>query len=526
MGAVYLFHDLYGYLLEMSPDIADLVEAFAEPRDVTEVYGEFAGRFDGAEPAQLVDILSSHAVLIEPDEDEIAALWAFAPIKGKWNVWRRTGDTLTLYTAWGERPIERIQLDADETRMWDAFDGDKRLAELRLQHDPKKMIALVQRLVHSDVQALKLSVMPWSTYAKRPGMAPPYLASTMPYGRWLPGGEVPQPVALDAYHATAIDNANAQFDHQETTLSHLLRVPHPALRGRTYGQAVIDAVIDRLPPRVRVLEIGAGLGFVAEHAIARLRAAGREVDYTICELSPVLAKAQKERLGDQARWLAGDVLAQKLDDASFELVLANEMVGDLKARQLQRPELSRDGQVDPELLRAASPLAAELQLAPVIEHAPDTFYLQTGALELVARIARWLAPGGTAIVTEFGDVNAWPKLSSHLDHPELSTHFGMLLQGARASGLDARVEFVIDFLDFDREQRGLATTRSHFRALCALCTDAGVTLQKVGYTPALLDAVLDGKLDVTQIGEIRWDRLEDRLMGLVPHEFKALIATK
>jgi hypothetical protein len=42
----------------------------------------------------------------------------------------------------------------------------------------------------------------------------------------------------------------------------------------------------------------------------------------------------------------------------------------------------------------------------------------------------------------------------------------------------------------------------------------------------MLDAALDGKLDVTQIGEIRWDRLEDRLMGLVPHEFKALIATK
>ena len=28
MGAVYLFHDLYGYLMEMSPDIADLIEGF------------------------------------------------------------------------------------------------------------------------------------------------------------------------------------------------------------------------------------------------------------------------------------------------------------------------------------------------------------------------------------------------------------------------------------------------------------------------------------------------------------------
>ena len=28
MGAVYLFHDLYGYLMEMSPDIAQMIDGF------------------------------------------------------------------------------------------------------------------------------------------------------------------------------------------------------------------------------------------------------------------------------------------------------------------------------------------------------------------------------------------------------------------------------------------------------------------------------------------------------------------
>ena len=37
---------------------------------------------------------------------------------------------------------------------------------------------------------------------------------------------------------------------------------------------------------------------------------------------------------------------------------------------------------------------------------------------------------------------------------------------------------------------------------------------------------LDGKLDLNAIGELRWDRIEDRLMGLVPHEFKALVVRK
>ncbi|MGN6105470.1 MAG: hypothetical protein ACTHU0_10230, partial [Kofleriaceae bacterium] len=182
------------------------------------------------------------------------------------------------------------------------------------------------------------------------------------------------------------------------------------------------------------------------------------------------------------------------------------------------------GTVDREKLRAlggGGALAAELGL--VLDDAPEPFYLQTGAFELVARIARWLAPGGSAVVTEFGDTAAWPKLSSHLDHPELSTHFGQLAQVARGAGLEANIEFVIDLLDFDRAQQGLATTRSHFRALRALAADAGVELAKIGYTPALLAEAVGDKLDLSTIGELRWDKIEDRLMGLVPHEFKALL---
>jgi hypothetical protein len=150
----------------------------------------------------------------------------------------------------------------------------------------------------------------------------------------------------------------------------------------------------------------------------------------------------------------------------------------------------------------------------------------TGAFDLVARVARWLAPDGVAVITEFGDLSAYPKLSTQLDHPELSTHFGQLHQAALGAGLDAKVEFVIDLLDFDREQKGLATARSHFRALRALFADAGVDLAKIGYTPELLARTVDGKLDLATVGELRWDRIEDRLMGLVPHEFKALIARR
>lgn len=531
MGAVYLFHDLYGYLMEMSPDIADLIEGFEGGADTDETIAYFKPRFPDADVRQFVETLHAHAVLIAPDEDEIEALWAYVPIHGKWNVWQRREDRLAFWTAWGDRPVQQLYLDADETKIWDAFDGNKRLIELRHHHDNDKIIALVRKLVHSDVQALKMSMMPWAIYAKRPGMAPAYLASTMPYARWKPGQPVPPPVDLTEYHQRHIAEADAQFDHQETTLSHLLRVAHPALGGRTYGQKLADVLIARgvVPEgRVRVLEIGAGLGYVARDVLATLREAGRTVEYTIVELSPALAAAQQERIGkDNATWHVGDALAVTLPDGAFDLIISNEMVGDLPARQLSRVDvglnLDGSGTADLAKLREISALAAAHLN---IDDATEPFYLQTGAFELVARIARWLAPGGFTVVTEFGDLARWPRLSTHLDHPELSTNFGQLERIASGAGLDAKVEFVIDLLDVDREAQGLVTTRSHFRALRALAENAGLDLPKIGYTPALLAHTVAGKLDLAHIGELRWDRIEDRLMGLVPHEFKALLASK
>ncbi len=534
MGAVYLFHDLYGYLMEMSPDIADMIEAFSDGVDTEETIQYFRGKFADADPREFVDVLLTHAVLVDPAEDEIDGVWAFVPIKGKWNVWQRRGDRLTLWTAWGERPIQQLFLDADETQIWDAIDGQKRLIELRHHHDNAKLIGLIRKLVHHDVQAVKMSMMPWSVYAKRPAMAPAYLASTMPYPSWQPGTPVPQAPALDSYHQMTITDGDGQFDHQETTLSHLLRIPHAALArpdgtrtppGRSYGQALADVLLARGLPEgpVRVLEIGAGLGYVARDVIQRLRDAEREVRYTIIELSPALAAAQQQRIGDAATWIQGDVLGVAVD-GTFDVILSNEMAGDLPARQLTRADVGLapdSGSADRDKLRAISPAVADLGV--VIDDAPEPFYLQTGAIEMITRIATWLAPGGTAIVTEFGDVAAWPRLSTQLDHPELSTHFGHLLQAARGAGLEGKIEFVIDLLEFDRTLQGLATTRSHFRALRALAADAGIALEKIGYTPALLAHTVGNKLDLDDIGELRWDKIEDRLMGLVPHEFKALV---
>ncbi|HUQ03508.1 MAG TPA: class I SAM-dependent methyltransferase [Kofleriaceae bacterium] len=536
-GAVYLYHDLYGYLLQMSPDLLAFLDQFETPQKAVDVSARYTDAFDGQAPQQFVDIFYQHSCLIEPDDDEVAGIWPMIAFKGKWNVWRRHGDRVTIWTAWGERPVTQIELDADETRMWDDFDGENRLNELRAKHNAKKLTALVVRLAHSDVQAIKLSAFPQSMYAKRPAMAPRYLTSTMPYRSWKPGDPLEATttnVATDDYYKD-VGDADAQFDHQETTLSHLFREPHPALRGRTYGAALVDALAaqGRLPAqRVRVLEVGAGLGYVAKAVCEALQQRGLEVSYTIQEIAPALAAAQRKRTaGLPIEVREGDVLAAELPSDAFDLIISNEMVGDLPAEQHSRVavgmEVDGSGEVDDTKLATlgrAGELVKELGI-PLFD-APEPFYLMTGALELMVRIARWLAPDGTAFVSEFGERSMWPKLSTHLDHPELSTHFGHLQAAAQAKGLTGSIEFVMDVLDMDRTLEGLATTRSHFRALRAMCADAGVDLPKLGYTRELLTERFGDKLAVADVGELRWDKIEDRLMGLVPHEFKTLVVRK
>src|SRR3954464_2582606 len=105
--------------MEMSPDIADRVEAFAGGADSQDVLAKFAQRFEGADPAQFLDVLVGHTVLVEPDEHELDNVWAFVPMKGKWNIWKRHDDRLTIFTAWGERPVTEIMLDPEETAIWD-----------------------------------------------------------------------------------------------------------------------------------------------------------------------------------------------------------------------------------------------------------------------------------------------------------------------------------------------------------------------------------------------------------------------
>jgi SAM-dependent methyltransferase len=544
LGSVYLYHDLYGYLLQMSPDILGLLDAFQAPAEPAQMCSKFANAFGEQPPEMFIGIFIQFACLIVPGTDEVDGIWDKVGVQSRWKVWEKGEDGgLTFYTAWGERPILKCHLTPDENAIWERFDGETRLVDLAKQHGTERVAALVERLAQHAVQALKLSQAPLKMYKGR-GLNPPhYLISTMPYGGFDPAKDKLPPgpddyFSPEGYYAHEVTDAEAQFDHQETTLSHLFRIPHPALQGRTYGQAILDGLEKKgqLPSakRLRVLEAGGGLGFFARAVVEGLMARGREVDYHIVELSPALAKAQRDRTaGLPVTIREGNVLTAPWPEGRFDLILANEMVGDLVAAKLTHKQLGVTEEGDPDLDEQKKLLADYGEVGQVLLQyelplggAPDPCYINFGAIRLVERAAAALAPGGLLLVTEFGEMARFPVLSTQLDHPELSIHFGHLTLVADANRLKPDWCFVMDLIEMDRDAEGLATTRSYFRALQALLAEHGVSLEKIGYTRSMFNALVAGKLDLSRIGDLRFDRIEDRLMGLVPHEFKALTAVK
>jgi SAM-dependent methyltransferase len=177
-----------------------------------------------------------------------------------------------------------------------------------------------------------------------------------------------------AHHRTDLLAASRRFDEVECTISHLFRFPHPALGGRRYGEALLTAIARRgiRPGRSGVVEIGGGAGHVSEAAWRGDAGPFTRARWTAVDLSPSLIGAQQRRVrepsqpgGSHQRWTGVRADAVDLPFASRSidgLLLANEVIADLPV------EAGRN----------------------------------TGAVRLVRELARVLAPGGAAVLTEFG----------------------------------------------------------------------------------------------------------------------------
>jgi len=192
-GRVFLFHDLYGYLLQMSPDVAGLVEfhAPAEGRTRVDVATHFSDSFDAETLADFLAVLRHHACLVEPGSDEYEPLWDSYPVRARWVVFHQPDDDqLTFWRTDSNGRSSGEEVAPWAARLWARIDGQRTLGALvaEVRDDPSlrevdgleaHVLSTIAGWVHHDRQHLKLSALPLRLLGPEHGW-PPYLRSTLP----------------------------------------------------------------------------------------------------------------------------------------------------------------------------------------------------------------------------------------------------------------------------------------------------------------------------------------------------------
>ncbi len=504
---VFAYHDLVGDIVRMDAKLVAFLDFFEEPRTQAEARARFANDFGREDLDAFFEILPAHRLLVREGLDEKLAVDWLHPFRGPWLL--RHEDTL----GYVERSSDRVTLEklgAHEERVLRLCDGTRTIAEIAAEAGESAR-ATIFRWTHSERQVLKLLEKQVDSYERLPH----YVESTMPFARFEKAVPPTDSASTRDYHAHDIESADEQFDVRETTLSHALREPHPALGGETYAARLLRALEERdlLGASTKtIVEVGGGVGWFARGALAALH--GRTLSWTICDLAPELQRSQREKVTDaRARFVRGDAERLPLRSGSVDLLVANEMIADLETVRVERGS------------EAAAALASRHGIS-FADAREERFWVNAGALRLVREVARVLAPDGAAVLTEFGELDRYPVESTHLDHREFSIHFGHLRDAALHAGLDARVEVVPDLIELQPGVRVLATNRSFFRILRALLDAKGVRLEKLAYTREQLERLVAGKLDLDALEGLKLLPAGERLLGLRPREFKALLIRK
>ncbi|MDP2314972.1 MAG: methyltransferase domain-containing protein [Pseudomonadota bacterium] len=369
--------------------------------------------------------------------------------------------------AWRE-----LVLTPGRLALWRACNGSRTVAQAATTAGLPLVDAVefLRELTSPGAQAIQLRERPVTR--RDPSLerlvAPARGAAPRPAGQYGALGET----TLGAYHHSGITDGATHFDDRETTIAHAFGVPHPALGGQRYGERLFDVLDGRGYVRrdAPIVEVGPGDGELGAAFLSRV---GGPVDYLRIDASPELLRTQRGRMPG-TREILGTATSLPLADRSVGLLVSNEVIADLSAVPYD-PSRAADG--------AAAEVEARLRRYRIPPHEGPALY-NLGAWLFLEEIARVLAPGGVAWLSEFGGLDELPEETTQLDHPEVSIHFGHLVVIARALGLRARVEPLADFLRADLGAQQLA--RHSYEGLRARMRAEGRHLAARAYTPESL----------------------------------------
>lgn len=394
-------------------------------------------RLGGARPPLELVACRHRATLLLPDE---GVLWA--PVPGQ------PGAGGLAYRA--------VPLRADARRLWGELNDARTLgaAAARAGVDAAAALEIAREWVAFDVQALVLRDSPARPVELRRLATlprPPNPRASDPRGD---RGETD----LLEYHL-AIDDADVHFDNRETTVAHALGLPHAALGGERYGERLRGALSARgWPVDGPVVEVGCGDGAL----VAAFRPEPGE-PWLRVDLSPALL-ARQHAAAPHTFGILGDAVRLPIRSSSVPMLISNEVLADLTSVPVG---VDHPG-VEARRVRYALPRTARWD--------------NLGSWQMLEEVARVLAPGGRAVLTEFGTLDEDDGEATQLDHPEVAIRFDLLERVAAGLGLSAEVVPLVELLSVDRAAPQLA--RHSWLALRARARALGVHLSARAASPA------------------------------------------
>lgn len=300
---------------------------------------------------------------------------------------------------------------------------------------------------------------------------------------------------LQEFHQTEITNAQRHFDDVEITLAHALEKPHPSLQNRSFGFVLAQELCSYLSQKPNVVcELGAGSGAVTE-GFYDFYEPNR---YIRMDASPVLLEHQKNRV-PQSESLEGYAPPIPLPSQSVDLFLCNEVIADLPSS----PKTSQKSQ--------------ELISKFCIDIPPEQHTINTGSWELLESIYKILHPDGIAYLSEFGSVDEIPEETTHLNHPEVSIHFGQLEQVARHIGFETKLLPLDQLLHMSLQELWLS--KHSFMALRACFLVKGKHLEARAYHPSTF-------LSSSDIYGLEWNSMNEPGPAPLPQRIWALLLWK